>query len=159
GLKLTNSSGLHLMQGPVTVFDGGIYAGDARFPDLPPGTERLVSYAMDLDTEVAPTMTNRPEELVNVRLVKGTLFTSRKFTREQKYVIKNSGKKPKNVLIEYPIDPAWSLVSPKEPTERARDLYRFAVEAKPGAPAELKVEEQMTQNQQVAVTNLDDGTI
>src|SRR5207244_1706045 len=28
GLKLKNTSGLHLMQGPVTVFEGSSYAGD-----------------------------------------------------------------------------------------------------------------------------------
>src|SRR5207249_3211841 len=28
GIELKNSSKLHLMQGPVTVFDGGVYAGD-----------------------------------------------------------------------------------------------------------------------------------
>ena len=54
GLRLKNSTDLHLMQGPITVFDGGVYAGDARIEDLQPGTERLVSYALDLDVEVAP---------------------------------------------------------------------------------------------------------
>jgi hypothetical protein len=34
GLKLKNTSGLHLMQGPVTVFEGSTYAGDARVADL-----------------------------------------------------------------------------------------------------------------------------
>ncbi len=54
GLKLKNTTKLHLMQGPVTVFDGGAYAGDAKIEDLQPDTERLISYALDLDTEVAP---------------------------------------------------------------------------------------------------------
>ncbi len=43
GLKLKNTTGLHLMQGPVTVFDGGIYAGDAihgrRHEPLPPASD------------------------------------------------------------------------------------------------------------------------
>jgi hypothetical protein len=30
GLRLKNTSGLHLMRGPVAVFEGGSYAGDAR---------------------------------------------------------------------------------------------------------------------------------
>ena len=37
GLRLTNITDLHLMQGPITVFDGGIYAGDAQVRDLAPG--------------------------------------------------------------------------------------------------------------------------
>jgi DNA repair exonuclease SbcCD ATPase subunit len=53
----------------------------------------------------------------------------------------------------------WKLVLPKKPTEKTRDLYRFAVEAKPGEPAKLKVEEQRTERQHVALTDIDDGTI
>jgi hypothetical protein len=48
GLKLTNSTDVHWMQGPITLFDGGEYAGDARIEDIPPGATRLVSYALDL---------------------------------------------------------------------------------------------------------------
>ena len=54
GIRLKNTSDLHLMQGPITLFDGGVYAGDAKIPDLPANSERLVSYAMDLEVEVAP---------------------------------------------------------------------------------------------------------
>ena len=35
-LRLVNSTDLHLMQGPITVFDGGAYAGDAKIEDLAP---------------------------------------------------------------------------------------------------------------------------
>ena len=73
--------------------------------------------------------------------------------------MKNSGKKAKTVLIEYPIDPNWTLVSPKEPAEKTRDLYRFAVEAKPGEPAKLVVDQERTDRQQVLLTNLDQTQI
>ncbi len=161
GLKLTNSTAgkLHLMQGPITVFDGGTYAGDARIEDTPPGSERLISYAMDLDTEVAPESIGHPEQLTQVRIVKGTLWTQRKYTRTEKYTVKNSGRRAKDVLIEYPVDPNWKLVAPKEPAEKTRNLYRFAVAADPGKPALLTVEEERSENQQVALTNVDDGTI
>jgi hypothetical protein len=48
GLKFKNTSGMHLMQGPITVFEGSTYAGDARILDLQPNEERLLSYAIDL---------------------------------------------------------------------------------------------------------------
>ena len=54
GLKFKNTTGLHLMQGPITVFEGTTYAGDARILDLQPNEERLISYAIDLGTEVNP---------------------------------------------------------------------------------------------------------
>jgi len=159
GLKLTNSTELHLMQGPITVFDGGAYAGDAKIEDLAPGSQRLLSYALDLETEVAPESKGRPEQLTSVRLVKGTMFIETKHARAQEYTVKNSGRKAKKVLIEYPLDPTWKLVTPKEPAEKTRDLYRFAVDAKPGEPAKLLVEEERIDRQQVAITNLDEGAI
>ena len=42
-------------------------------------------------------------------------------------------------------------MTPKEPTEKTRDLYRFAVEAKPGEPAKLAVSEERIDRQQVAI--------
>jgi hypothetical protein len=159
GLKFTNTTGLYLMQGPITVFDGGAYAGDAKIEDLPPGTERLISYALDLDTEVAPESKGRPEELLSVKLVKGTMITARKYVRTTQYTVKNSGKTAKKVLIEYPFDPQWKLTVPAKPDEKTRNLYRFAVDAKSGEPAKLDVEEERTQHQQVALGNLDDNTI
>jgi len=43
--------------------------------------------------------------------------------------VKNSSKKAKTVLMEYPIDPAWTLVSPKEPAEKTAP--RIASPSKP----------------------------
>lgn len=154
GMRLKNTTKLHLMQGPITVFDGGVYAGDAQIQAIPPGSERLISYALDLATEVAPTSSGQPEQLLSVRLVKGTLYTTRKYGQTHTWVVKNSSAVEKTVLIEYPINTAWTLVSPKEPTEKTRNLYRFAVKAAPGEPAKLDVKEERTESQSVAVTNL-----
>ncbi len=159
GLRLVNSTDLHLMQGPITVFDGGAYAGDAKIEDLAPHTERLISYALDLKTEVAPESKGHPEHLVSVKLIKGTMQVTRKLTREQNYTVKNSDAKAKTVLIEQPLEANWKLVSPKEPAEKTRDRYRFAVKAEPGKPATLKVEEEQLVSQQFALSNLDSNTI
>jgi len=159
GLKFTNATKLHLMQGPITVFDGGVYAGDAKIEDVPPGSERLISYAIDLETEVSTQSKSHPEELLSVKIIKGTLQTSRKFTKTHEYTIKNSGAKPTKVLVEHPVDPNWTLVEPKKSEEKARDRYRFAVEAKPGEPAALVVKEERLETQHLALTNLDENTI
>jgi hypothetical protein len=159
GLRLVNSTQLHLMQGPITVFDGATYAGDAKIEDLPPGAERLISYALDLKTEVAPESKGLPEQILTIKLIKGTMQVTRKSARETTYTVKNSDSKPKTVLIEQPLDATWKLVVPKEPTEKTRDRYRFAVEAQPGKPAKLAVEEERIDSQSLAITNLDDNTI
>ena len=160
GLRLKNTTSLHLMQGPVTVYDGqGGYSGDARIEDMAPGTERLVSYAIDLDVEVAPRVEGRPEEIVNVRLAKGTLFATRKLSREKVFEVKNSGRDQVTVLVEHPREGGWKLVKPESPSEKTRDRYRFAVAAEPGKPVTLEVAEEMPVEESHAITNLDDDRI
>lgn len=159
GVRLVNSTKLDLMQGPITVFDAAAYAGDARIEDLPAGSSRLLTYAVDLDVEVAPRFEPRPEELVSVKLVKGTLVVSRKLARRKVFEVKNSGGEPVKLLVEHPLEPGWRLVEPGEPAEKTRDRYRFAVTAEPGKPATLVVAEDQVVSQQMALTTIDDGTI
>jgi hypothetical protein len=159
GVRLVNSTKLNLMQGPVTVYEAGGYAGDARIEDMAPGSERLLSYAVDLDVEVAPRTEGRPEEIVNVRLVKGTLVASRKLARAKFFEIKNSGAAPVKVLVEHPFDGGWKLVTPAKADEKTRDRYRFAVTAEPGKAVTLEVAEELPVSESHAITNLDDNAI
>jgi len=43
--ELTNSTGKVLDGGPVTVYDGGVYGGEALMETLKAGDKRLISYA------------------------------------------------------------------------------------------------------------------
>ena len=159
GVRLKNSTALHLMQGPVTVYDAGGYCGDARIEDMAPGSERLLSYAVDLDVEVVPRAEPRPDEIVSVRLAKGTLVASRRLARARKLEVKNSGVTPVKLLVEHPLEPGWKLVKPEKADETTRDRYRFAVAAEPGKPAAVEIAEEMTIDQTLAITNLDDAAI
>jgi hypothetical protein len=142
-VQLTNTTALHLMQGPITVFDGGEYAGDARIEDLAPAGRRLISYALDLDTEITVKEQASDGTLVSARVVAGTLLVRNRFRRTHDYVVKNSGSRAKDVLLEQPVDDdeGWKLVGVK-PAEKTRSLYRFAVKAEPGKPAKLTVAEE-----------------
>jgi hypothetical protein len=160
GLRLKNTTNLHLMQGPITVYDEQAgYSGDARIDDMAPGTERLVSYAVDLDVEVAPRVEGRPEEIVTVRLAKGTLVATRKLARTKSFEVKNSGKDEVKLLVDHPLEGGWKLVTPAEPVEKTRDRYRFAVSAEPGTTTTLEVSEELPVEETHAITNLDDDRI
>jgi len=141
GYRIKNTSSLHLMQGPITLFDSGAYAGDARIEDLPPGQDRLISYALDLKTEVEPTLQGGTQELATVSLKKGTMLISRRLVEDRTYLVKNRDAKAKTVLIEQPYRADWKLAEPKEPTERTRDMYRFSVAVDPGENATIRVKE------------------
>ncbi|HXC67785.1 MAG TPA: DUF4139 domain-containing protein, partial [Nitrospiraceae bacterium] len=141
GYRLKNTSSLHLTQGPITLFDSGAYAGDARIEDLAPGQDRLISYALDLKAEVEPKLEGGTQELATVSLKKGTMLISRRLVEDRAYLVRNRDAKAKTVLIEQPYRADWKLAEPKEPTERTRDMYRFSVSVDPGKSATLRVKE------------------
>jgi hypothetical protein len=153
-VMLKNSSSLYLMQGPITVFDGGAYAGDAQITDFSPGAKQLVSYAMDLETEVEAMAGSAPESLVSVRIAKGIFTYTNKQQRERIYSMKNRSAKNRTILVEHPYQPEWTLVEPKEPMERTRDSYRFAVSVAAGKSGSLSVKETRMVEQGAALTSM-----
>lgn len=159
GLRLDNATDLYLMQGPVTVFDAGAYAGDARLADLAPGQTRLISYAMDLKTEVQTAAPQRQHELVTVRVQKGVLIATRRIRSEKRYTIRNRDQKPKTVLIEHPYRSDWQLKQPGKPAERTRDWYRFAVDVAPNTAEELLVREEQPREQTVRLSDAGSNVI
>ena len=154
GFRLQNKTDLYLMQGPVSVFDAGQYAGDARLDELPPGQERLLSYAMDLRTEVAPETTAQEQELVTVHLRKGVLVATRRARTEKAYAIRNRDAQPKVVLIEHPRRPGWELITPAKAAEQTRQVYRFAVMVASDASTTLQVREEQPRQQTVQLTDV-----
>ena len=142
GLRLKNSTGLHLTQGPVTVFEGSSYAGDGRLSDVQPNETRLLSYAVDLGTEVAPEVPAPADHLVSVKIFKGILHATHKVRFRKLYTVKNRSEHERLVLVEHPYQPALTLVAPEKPAERTRDMYRFEVKAEPNKTAKLEVIEE-----------------
>ncbi len=140
GLRLTNTSGLALMGGAITVFDGGAYAGDALIDDLGPNDRRLISYALDTSLEISPEGRSTDQVRESIKIVNGVLIARVTQTAETRYVVRNNSENARRVLIEHPRrGDDWELVEPEEPVETTRDLYRIEVSVEPGTTEELAV--------------------
>ncbi len=159
GLKFKNTSGLHLMQGPITVFEGSNYAGDSRVLDIQPNEERLLSYAVDLGTEVNPVPHSDNGRIVNLKAVKGIVYTTTKIRESKSYTIKNRNDVERVVLVEHPVRNDFKLVNTDKPAETAADFYRFQVKVAPNKTETQTVTEERVINQTIALTNLDDNNI
>jgi len=142
GLKVRNTSSMHLAQGPVTVFDGGTFAGDARLPDTKPIETRLVSYAIDLGTEVVPSIKPRVGTVNLVKIVPGRIEAQTRWKWETSYLIRNRDQRERTVLIEHPRVEGHTLIAPAKANELTRNFSRFEVTVKPGALETLEVIEE-----------------
>jgi hypothetical protein len=156
GLKFKNTSGLHLMQGPITVFEGSTYAGDTRALDLQPNEERLLSYAVDLGTEVNPTFGPGSSRLTKVKVNKGIVFTTTKVREEKVYQVANRSTQDRLLVLEHPFRADFTIVSEVKPKEQARDVYRFEIPVAAGKSLTHTVAEERDIGSTVQLTNAND---
>jgi hypothetical protein len=132
GLKLKNTSGQPLTQGPITVYDGGVFGGDTRILDLQPNEERLLSYALDQGTEVK-TATKQAPSPDMIFTIGSNQLSAKYYLRQTKtYTIKNRSTHDRAVILEHPLRAEWKLTDPKKAIEQTRDLYRFQVSVAAG---------------------------
>jgi len=158
GLRLKNTSGLHLAQGPITVFEGSTYAGDTRVHDVQPNEERLVSYAIDLGTEVDPKIGDGTAKITNIKAVKGIVTTVTKVREVKKYRVHNRSQQDRTLIIEHPnrTNQHFKLVETEKPIEDTREVYRFQVPVNAGEEKAFVVTEERDVATSVALSNSGD---
>lgn len=149
--RLKNPTALHLKAGPVTVFDEGVYAGDARMEDIPPDDSRLITYAVDLAVEGERQQKSVATSQTNLSIRRGVLVIDRRQRMRTVYTLKSKAKSVRQVLVEHPFSPDWELTDTAEPAERTSDRYRFAVKLAPGESRTLSVTVEQPISQTVAL--------
>ena len=150
-LKNTTEDKKHLLQGPVTVFDEGRYAGDARLDDVPPGQTRLLSYGIDLQTSVVTKDLQTRQSIQTGKIVKGVLQLTRKSVSAKEYSAENKSDHDKTLVIEHPVRADWKLVETPAPVETTDKLYRFQQALAAGKTDKFTVREETIQNQSLSL--------
>jgi hypothetical protein len=139
-LRIRNETGLTLERGPVTIFEGDMYAGEAILPLTPNGGEIVAPYAVELGVRVRE-QNGSASQVHSVRL-HGALVTIEQWDmRWREYQLSNQTEKELRVLVEHPRLSQYELADTPEPAEKTEDAYRFAVQAKAHAETILRVNE------------------
>ncbi len=155
-VRLKNNTALHLKGGPVTLFDGGTYAGDAIMEDVLPGDTRLISYAVDLSVVGERQDLGANETRTTLAIHEGTLTITIRSRTKTRYVFKSRAQTDKTILVEHPFDAAAKLVTPTASAERTPTVYRFSVPVPAGKTATLDV---ITEKPDSSTVTLLDGDL
>jgi hypothetical protein len=153
GAALANTTGKHLLAGPMTVLEGGAYAGDALLGHLPPGAKRLIAYAVDLpvtiDTEDAP----EQRRITTAKVAKGTMTLVSRLEARRTYRLRSEDDLPRQVVIEHTFRPGWTLAM--EPAERTDAVARYRVPLAARGEQVLVVTESLVLDEQVVIADLE----
>jgi hypothetical protein len=161
GVRFKNTTGSHLAQGPITVFEGSTYAGDARVLDVQPKEERLLAYAIDLGTEVTPQVGPGTSTVTGVWAQKGIVHISRTFREEKVYKAINRSGTDRQLVIEHPnrTNQRFTIVETPKAVEETPELWRFQTPIKAGETTEFKVVEERPDQDNITLTNSSDDQI
>lgn len=118
-----NEVDVRLPEGPLTIYDGDRYVGDAMLPVTPAGAERTVPYARDLELIVTRDQDRSPQELRTVRIAAGMLVAERRERLETRYALERDGGMPGTggnagsnafppIRIDHPRRRGWEIISP-----------------------------------------------
>jgi hypothetical protein len=160
GLEVRNSTNLQFMPGPISVFDGGAYAGDAQIGHVPAGDKRLLAYSVDLDVTVLRKDESH-ERVRKVKLVRGAFDITSLYQNGVSYTFTNKDKaRDRLVIVEQPrLGGSWMLAEPKKPYEQTDALYRFEVPAEAGKAGSIKVVQELISSRTIGVLAIDLPTL
>jgi len=154
GVWFKNTTGKHLLQGPLTVLEKDAYAGDAQIDNVPPDQTRLVSYGIDLDVTVSQRV-EQAESVVGAKVVKGTLELNRKLVQTTTYAADNKSSQAKELVIEHPVAAEWKLVDTPKPFETTQSVYRFKGAAPANKVTTLAVKQEWVRNETISLADND----
>jgi hypothetical protein len=151
--EVTNNTAKTLDGGPITVYDGGAYAGEGLVETFKAGDKRLIGYAVDYGTLVEED-SDDGDKLPREIAARNGLLTLRYAQHETTiYTIKNVDSKAKTLIVEHQVvGQEYKVISPK-PVERTAVAYRFEVHLPANGSQELKVEQEHVISEETAVSS------
>ncbi|MCL2721920.1 MAG: DUF4139 domain-containing protein [Treponema sp.] len=152
GAEITNTSNMKLPAGPITVYDGGVYAGDALLEFWNEGEKRLISFGDDLSVTAVTGDTNT-RVVSSVTVSGGVMTINRNQTFTRTYTFVNSGSTAKNMIVEHNKTPNTDLVSPNA-AEQTATAYRFNVSLPANRETLLTVNERRPLSERITLLSL-----
>lgn len=162
-IRFENTSETQLPGGPVTIYEGARYVGDAVLPLLAAGEMVTLTYAGDINYRVTRRQDPVQETLRTLRIADGILIAERLARRTWVYEIERRGAVPSEgdhpdgataatplLEIEHPQSNGWEVTSPRNGIQRPGTI-RFTAR-----PPRLTVIEEQVLEQRYALTSMNE---
>ncbi|MBX3501157.1 MAG: DUF4139 domain-containing protein [Alphaproteobacteria bacterium] len=162
-VRLMNDGGSGLPPGVITIYErhgapgsGDItYVGDARLAALPPGENRLLSYALDQKISVERESA-RTDTLVRGSISGGVLKYETLQRQTATYRVRAPAREGRQLLIENPKLSGWKLTKPVNPDiGQIEGKYRVPFDLKGGEVYSFEIVQEQTVSQQLALVSAD----
>lgn len=125
-IRFTNSSGLTLERGPVTVVEDGDYRGEAVLPFTKENNEVYLPYAVELGVRVRQAPKHYTETF-GLKISESYIRLEQYRFRQITYILENTTADEKIITVEAPLDKDYELVDTPAPTAETLHHRRWQV--------------------------------
>ena len=152
-LRFDNRSGLTLERGPVTVLESGAYVGEAVLPFTADKAEAVISYAVELGVHVKESL--KSETQFHALEIKDHFLVQHVYNiRRKTYAVDNRTGESKQILIEHPLNPRYTIFETPDPAEKTADTHRYGITIEPRRMVEFVVNERVLEARREQLKNL-----
>jgi hypothetical protein len=148
---------MKLPAGPITVYDGGTYAGDALIEFFPENEKRIISYGEDLSVSGSAGSANS-RIVTAVTVSAGVMTINRRQNYERTYTLRNASEDKKRIIIEHPVTQNANLAEPANYDERTPALYRFIRTLDAKGELKFTVREEMPLAERIVLAQIRNDT-
>jgi hypothetical protein len=139
-LRFTNTTGLVLERGPVTVLEDGDYRGEALVSFTKTGSEVYLAFAVELGVKVREE-TKQRSEVAGLRLERAYIHIQHASITTTTYICESSLAEDRVITIERPTRTDADLVDTRAPDERNAEFARWQVTCPARGTARFSVSE------------------
>jgi len=152
GAEISNTTGMKLPAGPITVYEDGTYAGDALIEFWNEGEKRFISYGEDLSVTGSIGITST-RTISAVTITGGVMTINRSQDYYRTYTFNNTGGAAKNLMVEHPKTQGTELQAPKA-DEETPTAYRFSMTLQPQRNLAVTVHESQPLSERISLLPL-----
>ncbi len=133
-----NTTALTLEAGPVTFFDGSTCVGEGLMGKvLKKGMKEMIPYAVEAGVTVETKVDRRSDPVTQGRIAHGVLTLVHTQNLDTVYSVKSQLGRDSVLYLDHPKSGGYALAAGVKPGEEIEGRYRFRLELKAGASAEL----------------------
>ncbi|MBN1947569.1 MAG: DUF4139 domain-containing protein [Bradymonadales bacterium] len=153
-VHLTNSTEFTVERGPLSIYKGGTFVGQAISPQIAVGERIFLPYSLDGRVRLDMRQSTGEQGVRLVRITNGIIYSEVQNVRQRTYQITNNTGEEARLYIRLPKQTNWSLRTPPPTTEGLIDqgsIWFIPVDLSADPSREFTIEEVTTTTRQVSL--------
>jgi hypothetical protein len=141
-VRFTNETPYVMEKGPIAIYSGGTFVGEALTDRVDPGLSAFIPYSLDPRVHVSIDDSYKESGVSLVKILRGHVTVELKTLATHSYVIDNQAPEAATLWVQRTRRPGWHLVAPKAGVLDERGVYFVPLQVAAKSKLKVAIEEE-----------------